>query len=179
MEYRRAFIENSYIFITVVTSKRRKFLIKNINLLREAFENTKKFHFFEIYAAIILDDHFHIIIKPEKIDEYPIIVRLIKSYFSRNIDISLIDDYKVSTSRKSKKEKDIWQRRYWEHTIQDEIDLNNHLDYIHYNPVKHGYVDKVKDWKYSSFHKFVKYNLYDINWGSCEDIKSINSLNYQ
>ncbi|OGI30026.1 MAG: hypothetical protein A2287_07470 [Candidatus Melainabacteria bacterium RIFOXYA12_FULL_32_12] len=179
MEYRRAFIENSYIFITVVTSKRRKILIKNIKLLRKAFENAKRFHSFEIYAAVILDDHFHIIIKPEKTNNYPMIIRLIKNYFSRNIDISSIDDYEISPSRKSKKEKDIWQRRYWEHTIQDEKDLYNHLDYIHYNPVKHCYVDNVKNWEYSSFHKFVKDNLYDINWGCFEDVKKIQSMNYE
>jgi len=176
MQYRRAFIENSYIFITVVACKRRDILIKNIDLLRRSFKNAKRFYSFEIYSAVILPDHFHLIIKPENIDEYPKIIKLIKSYFSKNIDISSIKDYELSTSRQSKKEKDIWQRRYWEHTIIDENDLYKHLDYIHYNPVKHGYIKNVKNWKYSSFHKFVKKEFYSENWGCLEDIKDIENL---
>ena len=72
---------------------------------------------------------------------------------------------------KNKREKGIFQRRYWEHTIRDENELNNHINYIHYNPVKHGYAKSVNDWEYSSFHKFVKNGLYDINWGTNTDIK--------
>ena len=80
---------------------------------------------------------------------------------------------------KNKREKGIFQRRYWEHTIRDEKDLNNQINYIHYNPVKHGYVKSVKDWEYSSFHKFVKKGLYDINWGNNTDIKEIIDLNFE
>ena len=80
---------------------------------------------------------------------------------------------------KNKREKGIFQRRYWEHTIRDEKDLNNQINYIHYNPVKHGYVKSVKDWEYSSFHKFVKKGLYDINWGSNTDIKEIIDLDFE
>ena len=75
--------------------------------------------------------------------------------------------------------KRLWQNRFWEHTIRDENDLNTHLNYIHYNPVKHGYAKSVKDWEYSSFHKFVKKGLYDINWGSNTDIKEIIDLNFE
>ena len=74
--------------------------------------------------------------------------------------------------------KRLWQNRFWEHTIRDENDLNIHLNYIHYNPVKHGYVKSVKDWEFSSFHKFVKKGLYDINWGSNTDIKEIIDLDF-
>ena len=80
---------------------------------------------------------------------------------------------------KNKREKGIFQRRYWEHTIRDENELNNHINYIHYNPVKHGYAKSVNDWEYSSFHKFVKKGLYDINWGSNTDIKEIIDLNFE
>ena len=80
---------------------------------------------------------------------------------------------------KNKREKGIFQRRYWEHTIRDENDLNIHLNYIHYNPVKHGYAKSVNDWEYSSFHKFVKNGLYDISWGSNTDIKEIIDLNFE
>ncbi len=73
----------------------------------------------------------------------------------------------------------MWQNRYWEHTLINEDDLNKHLDYIHYNPVKHGYVESVKDWKYSSFHKFVKNSLYDLNWGNNTDISNIIDMNIE
>ena len=64
-----------------------------------------------------------------------------------------------------------WQRRFWEHQIKDERDFATHVDYIHYNPVKHGLVKKAKDWKYSSFHRYVKNGIYNINWGATEEIK--------
>ena len=80
---------------------------------------------------------------------------------------------------KNKREKGIFQRRYWEHTITSEEELNNQIDYIHYNPVKHALVNQVKDWQYSSFHKFVKQGLYENDWGSTEDIKNIKDLSFE
>ncbi|MGB5633983.1 MAG: hypothetical protein WBM44_09500 [Waterburya sp.] len=71
-----------------------------------------------------------------------------------------------STSRKSKQEKAIWQRRFWEHLIRDEQDFINHVNYIHYNPVRHGLVLSPKDWQYSSFHRYVKQGICDFNWGA-------------
>ncbi len=79
----------------------------------------------------------------------------------------------------NKGEKGVFQRRYFEHTILSEEELNKHIDYIHYNPVKHNLVKNVKDWKYSSFHKFVEQNLYDINWGTNEDIQKITDLDFK
>ena len=79
----------------------------------------------------------------------------------------------------NKGEKGVFQRRYFEHTILSEEELNKHIDYIHYNPVKHNLVKNVKDWKYSSFHKFVEQNLYDINWGTNEDIQKIIDLDFE
>lgn len=75
--------------------------------------------------------------------------------------------------------KKLWQNRYFEHTIINEEDLNRHLDYIHYNPVKHGFSKKPKEWKYSSFQKFVKNNLYNVNWGNDIDIKNILDMNLE
>ena len=78
-----------------------------------------------------------------------------------------------------KGEKGIFQRRYFEHTICSQDELNNHINYIHYNPVKHGYVRNVKDWEHSSFHKFVKGKFYDINWGSINDIENIKEMLFE
>ena len=83
-----------------------------------------------------------------------------------------------SESRKQKGENNIWQRRYWEHTILTKEDLYKHLDYILYNPVKHGYVLSAKDWKYSSFFKFVKNGYYDENWGNKEP-EGIKGFNFE
>ena len=80
---------------------------------------------------------------------------------------------------KNKREKGIFQRRYWEHTIKDEEELNNQINYIHYNPVKHGLVNNVKDWQYSSFHKFVEQGMYEFNWGSDKDIENIKDLDFE
>ena len=158
MKYKRLFIPDSYIFLTVVTNQRKNILIKNIKLLRESFQNAKKHFDFEITASVILPDHFHILIKPENIKEYPKIITAIKFYFSRRYNAV---GQECPTYDRTK---GIWQRRYYEHTINDEKDLNNHLDYIHFNPIKHGHIEKVKDWEYSSFHKFVKSGNYEQDW---------------
>jgi putative transposase len=179
--YCRAYQENSYVFITMVTYKRNPILIKNIELLRSSFRKVENTFKFEIFGIVILPDHIHMIIKPENIKEYPIIVKSIKAHFSRKIDkeqlINIQDS--LTASKIKKKEQGVWQRRYWEHTIRDENDLYIHLDYIHYNPVKHEYVENVKDWKYSSFHKFVRQSMYDINWGSNHDIQRFKDINLE
>ena len=128
MNYKRLFIPNSLIFITVVTNNRKNILTENIQYLRKAFEITKTKYEFEIIAIIVNKDHFHMIIKPDNINIYPKITGHIKSTFTK---IS-----KLNHSLNNKRESNIWQRRYWEHTIADEKDLNKHLDYIHYNSMK-------------------------------------------
>jgi len=178
--YKRLFIESSYLFITIVTHQRRPILIDNIDILRKAFENTKKIYNFEIYCAVVLPDHLHVILVPKNIKEYPKIIHSVKYYFSRNLtdDGGMVIPPYIEASKLKKGDKGIWQRRYFEHTIRDEKDLYNHLDYIHYNPVKHEYANNVKDWAFSSFDKFVKSENYDIDWGSSEDLKIIKTLEY-
>ncbi len=171
--YRRVFEQNTTIFITMVTEGRKLLLIKNIDLLRKAFENSKKFYNYEVFAAVILPDHMHLLIKPQDIKDYPKIVSRIKHYFSRNFEYK---NDSLSQSKISKREKGVWQRRFIEHTIRDEEDLYNHLNYIHYNPVKHGLVKNVRDWEYSSFQKFVEMKWYEDNWGSTNDIKGLEDL---
>lgn len=171
MNYRRLFIEGSYVFLTVVTYNRRPILTKNIELLRKAFQNTKKNYDFEIFAICILPDHFHVLLKPKNIREYPKIISSIKHCFSRNFNA--VGQVCPTYDRG----KLIWQRRYHEHTIRDEEDLWKHVDYIHYNPVKHEHVKCVKDWEFSSFEKFVERGNYETNWGSTEDVKHIEEMN--
>ena len=162
----------------MVTSKRRKILIKNIDILRNAYKITMEKFSYRIIAIVVLPDHIHMIIKPEIINEYPQIIRCIKTFFSKNVNISDLEEYKPNKTRILRNEKDVWQRRYWEHTIRNEKDLYMHLDYIFYNPVKHGYTLTTKNWEHSSFKKFVKNGLYDENWGNIEP-ENIKKLDYE
>jgi putative transposase len=178
--YKRVFDKNKYVFITIVTFNRKPLLVKNINLLRQSFRNALAFYDFEIFGIVVLPDHIHIIVKPKNIEEYPNIISNIKHSFSKNIDLTYFQEKeKLSASKIKKREKGIWQRRYWEHTIRDENDLYKHLDYIHFNPVKHNMAENVKNWKYSSFHKFVKLQYYEKNWGSMSEISHIQNLNFE
>lgn len=173
--YKRYYEKEYYIFITVVTYKRNKILLKNIEKLRNSFKKAKTKYQFEIFGMVVLPDHFHIILKPEIANEFSKIIGSIKSSFTKTIDKDYIDN-NISTSRIKRREKGVWQRRFYEHTIRSEEELHSYLDYIHYNPVKHGYAKNVRDWEFSSFHKFVNQEWYDINWGSLEDVKNINNL---
>jgi len=165
MNYKRYFIPNSMIFITINTYKRNPILIKNIDLIKESIKYTKTKFSFKIEAIVILKDHIHLIIQPEVINKYPDIVKYFKAYFSRHIKT---ENSKLPEGKKHKREKGVWQSRYWAHVILDESDLYKHIDYIHYNPFKH-YNISPEDWKYSTFGKFVKNNLYDENWCNNND----------
>ena len=113
MNYKRLFIQGSYVFLTVVTYNRKPILVENIDLLRMAFKNTKKNYNFEIFATVILPEHFHVLLKPKNILEYPKIISSVKHCFSRNYnDVGQV----CPTYDRNKL---IWQRRYIEHTIRD------------------------------------------------------------
>jgi putative transposase len=169
MKYQRAYTPGGTFFFTVVTHQRSPVFIseERVELLREAFRYVLVNHPFEIVACVVLPDHIHRIwALPEGDNNYSTRWRLIKSFYSRNLDLPTGD---ISLSRKMKGELAIWQRRFWEHQIRDENDLNNHLEYIHYNPVKHGLVNAPVEWKYSSFHAFVRKGIYTADWGSGEE----------
>ncbi len=165
--YIRHYIPNSIVFITIVTYQRKQILIENINNLRLAFKTCP--YSFDILAACILPDHLHFMIKPDDINQLSKIISSIKYSFSKSITTK-------STLGNSKREKGIWQRRFYDHIIRSEEDFNRHLDYIHYNPVKHGLVKASKNWKYSSFNKYVKNGQYEENWCNLEDKYNINIL---
>ena len=179
MNYLRAYIPNSMVFLTIVTANRRNILVKNISILKTALKKSIENYNYKIYAICILPDHIHMIIKPYQIKDYPMIIKQFKTYFSKRINTETLENYNLSSSNKSKKERDIWQRRYWEHTIKDINDLNKHTDYIHYNPLKHNLVKLPKDWEYSSFKKFVKLGFYDNNWCNYKDKNNIINLNFE
>lgn len=127
-------------------------MVEKIDLLRECIKTVKDRHPFKIDAIVILPDHIHTIwTLPENDYDYAKRWMLIKSSFSRKI----IKTENINTTRIKKRERGIWQRRFWEHLIRDEIDFLNHIEYIHQNPVKHGYVDQATEWTYSSIHKYL------------------------
>ena len=161
--YRRIYNPNSAYFLTVnLANRKSKLLTENIDLLREAFNKVKAQYPFNIDAITVLPEHFHCVLTLPNINQnYSTIIRLIKSYFSRGISSNEI----ITPSRANKKERGIWQRRFWAHLIAHEEDYRKHIDYCYFNPVKHGHVKRVIDWPYSSFHRDVRKGLFPADWG--------------
>lgn len=161
-DYRRNFILGGTSFFTVnLADRRSRLLTDQIDLLRAAFRYTAARHAFGIDAIVIMPEHLHAIwhLPPGDAD-YALRWRLVKTYFSRNLPAL----ESRSPSRAAKGERGIWQRRYWEHTLRDEADYARHVDYIHFNPMKHGRVARVQDWPYSSFHRHVRDGCYPAHW---------------
>ncbi len=173
--YRRYFNGcNNPVFVTFVTYNRREILLSNLQLLRDSFKQAISKFNFEIIAISTLKEHCHLILATENPSDIPNIIRAIKYYFSINIDKGFICE-NLSESATKRGEKGIWQRRYYDHIIRNEEDLRKHIDYIHYNSMKH-YAIAPKNWEYSSFKKFVQNEYYDIDWCNFEDIQQINSM---
>jgi putative transposase len=166
--YRRLNSKGGVFFFTVVLSDRTSnLLVEEIDRLRQAYRAVQARRPFETIAICILPDHIHALwALPEHDADFAARWGLIKSGFSRGLGAQ-----PRSQSKISKREKGIWQRRYWEHTIRDDADLERHIDYIHFNPVKHGHVTRVIDWPHSSFHRFVERGLLTADWGG--DLKDI------
>jgi len=165
--YRRNFLPGATYFFTVTLADRSSTLLTtHIPLLRAAFRYTHARHPFNIDAIVVLPEHLHTIwTLPGNDTDYSTRWRLIKGHFSRHLPA----DEAITPSRSGKAERGIWQRRYWEHTIRDEGDYERHVDYIHFNPVKHGLVAAAGDWEYSSFHRYVKQGLLPADWGGRVD----------
>jgi putative transposase len=167
MKYHRAKTPGATYFFTVVTYQRQHLFHSRemVNLLRAAFHSVKTEHPFAIDAIVILPDHIHCIWTLPKGDaNFSLRWQRIKSKFSRLCPESY--NQERSASRLSKGEQAIWQRRFWEHQIRDEVDFTRHVDYIHYNPMKHHLVKKPRDWQYSSFHTYVRNEIYSEDWGA-------------
>ena len=162
MQYRRSLTPSGYYFFTLALQDRQQdWLVRHIDKLRQAVKVVKQKHPFEIIAVCVLPEHIHLLIRlPENDSDYPMRLRMIKAKFSQ----ALPKTEAISAARRRKNERGIWQRRYWEHQIRNDRDLNAHIDYIHFNPVKHGYVGRVADWPYSSFHSYVQRGILPADW---------------
>jgi putative transposase len=161
--YCRAKIEAGTFFFTVTLADRSSdALVRHIDRLRHIYQSIQKRYPFETVAICVLPDHLHAIwsLPPDDAD-FPLRWNRIKGDFSRGLQASATR----TESKISRREKGIWQRRYWEHAIRDDADLARHVDYIHYNPVKHGYVTRARDWPHSSFHRSVAGGILPPDWG--------------
>jgi len=159
MQYRRFYQSGARYFFTVVTEKRKTLLIENIERLRAAFRLCLSRYPFEIEAIVVLPDHLHAVWRlPEGDANFSKRWMVIKRKFSAGLPSRVVSD-----SKTNKREKGVWQRRFWEHCIRDENDWRQHVDYIHFNPVKHGYVSAPQDWLYSSFNQAVRKGWYEPN----------------
>ena len=161
--YRRAWIGGGTFFFTVTLADRSSdLLVRHVDLLRRVYAVVNKRHPFETVAICVLPDHLHTVWSlPSGDANFPLRWNLIKGGFSRSLPSSAAR----TPSKIIKREKGIWQRRYWEHAIRDDADLVRHVDYIHFNPVKHGLVSRVSDWKHSSFHDHVRRGVLATDWG--------------
>jgi putative transposase len=161
-DYRRYRLPGGTFFFTVNLADRRRTLVTDhIDTLRTAFRDVRRAHPFTIHAVVVLPEHIHCLWELPTVDsDYSTRWRQIKSAFSK----ALPTVERISASRASKKERGIWQRRFWEHTVRNDADFAVRFDYIHYNPVKHGWVKRVRDWPYSSFHRYVQLGVYPLDW---------------
>ncbi len=168
MKYRRLHVEGATYFFTLVTEQRRPIFREPqiVDLLNGAIEKVRARHPFEIDAHVVLADHLHTIwTLPENDARYSMRVGLIKEAFTR----AYLQHHSAppsSDSRRRKREQSIWQRRFWEHVIHDDRDFTAHLDYIHLDPVHHGYVRSPHDLPHSTFAIWVQRGVYEPGWGS-------------
>ena len=167
MRYRRAAVPGASHFFTLFTHQRRQLFLDqgNVDRWQQAVSKVQRARPFIIEAAVVMPDHLHMIwTLPENDADYSTRIRLIKSTFTKSLPPS--PGVKPNVSRISKGERDVWQRRYWEHVIRDENDFQAHVDYIHFNPVQSGLVERPGDWPHSTFLRWVERGSYDPWWGT-------------
>lgn len=174
--YRRHKIEGGTYFFTQVTYQRQPWLCTDIArpILRAAFYKVRQKYPFVVDAIALLPDHIHCIwTLPPGDSDFSTRWRLIKSEVTRQGATQLQLQADRNESRQKRRESNLWQRRFWEHCIRDETDFIRHVDYIHYNPIKHGLCQRAADWQYSSFHRYVSQGLYPLDWGTNDDSISV------
>jgi putative transposase len=162
VRYRRNFVPGGTFFFTVTLRDRRSSaLVEHVDMLRGAFRTIRATHPFHLDAIVILPEHLHAIwtLPPDDAD-FPGRWRRIKAAFTRGVGQT-----GEKLGRNARGECDLWQRRFWEHTIRDDGDFQRCVDYIHYNPVKHGLVASPAEWRWSSLHRFISQGTLPSDWG--------------
>jgi putative transposase len=167
--YKRNYKKGGTYFFTVVTGNRKKILYGDrVDVLRACFKECMQLAPFHMRAIVVLPDHLHCLWSlPEGDDNFSLRWKNIKASFTKNYIRQRDCADSLATELMNKKgEKGVWQQRFWEHTIRDDRDFRLHCDYIHYNPVKHGYASTPGEWSYSSFKRYVEQGFNDADWGS-------------
>jgi putative transposase len=166
-QYRRARTGRTY-FFTLVSYERRPILCEEPirNLLRLAVRNVRIRRPFAIDAWVLMPDHLHCVwTLPEGDADYSTRWAQIKRTVSRFCDADTLIRHPVSDSRRKHRDSVIWQRRFYEHQIVDEDDFARHVDYVHFNPVRHGHAESAAAWPFSTFHRYVRAGILPIDWG--------------
>ena len=164
VRYRRHRLAGGTYFFTVVLADRSSHVLTaNIGLLRMAIRRARTEHPFALDAIVVLPDHLHAVMTlPQDDANYSLRWQRIKTLFTRGLDTA-------GLKRRDGTGRTLWQRRFWEHTIRDAADFARHVDYIHINPVKHGYVRNPADWPYSSLHRYIHQGVLPPDWAAnCE-----------
>jgi putative transposase len=166
-EYRRHRVPGGTYFFTLALSDRRSdLLVREIARLRKAVVRTRLLYPFQIDAWVVLPEHMHAVwTLPDCDAGYSLRWSLIKRWFSAAIPAG----ESRSESRATKGERGIWQRRFWEHAVRDADDFARHVDYVHFNPVRHGFVARAVDWPHSSFRRAVARGDYPADWARADD----------
>jgi putative transposase len=161
--YRRNFVPGgTYFFTLTLLDRRHRLLVDHVDLLRDSMRCVRELNPWRVDAIVVLPDHMHLISTlPENDQNYPQRLRMVKSLFTK----------KLREASAWSAQQSPWQARYWEHTIRDDRDFDAHVNYIHFNPVKHGHVKNVRDWPHSSFHRFVRDDVLPVDWASEPEIK--------
>jgi len=158
-------------FFTVVTYGRRPILVTEDGrrFLKQAIETVRADWPFELFANVLLPDHWHLVMSLPAGDEHfaPRMKRIKQEFTGAWLGAGL-PEARVSRAKRKRGERGIWQPRFWEHSIRDAEDLERCCDYIHWNPRKHQLVARVQDWPWSSFFRFVRKGAYSIDWGGTE-----------
>ncbi len=178
--YRRAYTSGGCFFFTVNTCHRQTVLTHTLTrkALHTAIRQTQLRYPFTIDAWVLLPDHLHCMwTLPDNDKDFSIRWSTIKRLTTQRLkNDDVINELLITQSRKTRRESSLWQRRFWEHLIRNQADYNRHIDYCYWNPVKHGLVDSVIDWKYSTFHRDVVRGLYSEGW--CSNVTAEDDMNY-
>lgn len=160
---RRYPLNGSPVFVTAVTINRQPLLrsVQNKQLLLDIIRTVQEIHAFKMLGYVLMDDHIHLLLRPDH-DELSKIMQSIKLRFARQCMFQRA-----------------WQPRFWDHIIRNQHDLNRHLDYIHYNPVKHGMVKAPSQYAFSSFNAYVERSVYEENWGAASVPLQIAGMNFE
>lgn len=167
-DYRRYRVPGATVFVTLVTYRRRPILTTQDGrrILRESIQAVKHARPMEFVATVLLPDHWHALIElPPGDADYSTRLKRIKEEFTKSWLGLGLPETPVTASQRRRGERGVWLPRFWEETIEDEEDIESFVDYIHYNPAKHGLAERVRDWPWSSFHRFVRLGHYPPDWG--------------